>query len=184
MTGALAVLRGCQFVKGGTEQENIDRGHMLMMLATKCADNGLHDDACTCITNVLMDVPRPLHMKLSNTVAIVLSRALDQELIMLSVGVVNTMMSKNILLECELCSRLVSKLINFDYNEEARSIVNGAIGLGWYQQMETTPYSLVLPSHTITEMEINCLTWHHATTIMPHPPSHPLEVISSTGRLL
>ena len=157
----------------------MDRGQMLLELATKCVEANRFFDACKCLTNVLAAVPRPLYQKLSETVTNVLSCVLEKELIVPSVGVVKEMISKNISLGSDLCNLVVVKLIELGQNEEARSIVNGAIELGWYQQVETTPYSLVLPP-TMTDLEINQLIWHHAL-IMPHPPSHPLEILCSSG---
>ena len=154
---------------------------MLMTLALGCIRERLYLDACSCLMAILEDLPYLLNQKLSRTASSVLLNVLDSQTILPAMDVVKKMIEKNVHLGYEVCSQLVRGLISIGEKSQAEGVVRGAMELGWYQQGETTPYSLVLPP-SLTKIEVDLLVKHHMTTL-PKTPLHPLKLICSSGTL-
>ncbi len=162
---------------------------MLLTLAQRCVCDPAHlTSAYKCIEAILCSLPgRHLNTRLSQCVSDVLKEALTTPthiqttptLIPSSLSLVKTMVNRNIPLDHKVCTLLVRQLIQSGGREDAVELVEGAVELGWYQRGETTPYSLVLPP-TLTRLEIDSIVRRHVT-VLPRPPSHPLEITFPFG---
>ena len=193
MSGAITVLEACNYAQGNTEKEKLDRGEVLLTLAQKCVSDPAHlTSAYKCIEAVLSSPPgRHINTHLSQCVSDVLKETMATPTqttpthvqitptLISSLSIVKRMVNRNIPLDHNMCTLLVKQLLLSDRKDDALELVEGAVELGWYQCGETTPYSLMLPP-TLTRLEIELIIRRHVT-VLPRPPSHPLEITFPFG---
>ena len=164
-----------------SDKETSERAESLLKLATQCVYSDRKKEACHFLDIALSAVPRPLHRLVSQTFSTVFSTATLEctDFVLSSLSIVKTIMDKNIPIASETCSRIVHGLVQLGEETEARSLVSSAIERGWYKNNKSKPYSLVL-SPTLNDLEIVAIIRHHVLEL-PHPPTHPLEVLCSAG---